>query len=389
MKTFWTVSLIAALALTQPLAEAKRAGGGNSLGKQSSNVTQRQSTQPAQSGHNATGSNAGNNASSADAKSTTQQATPARQQQAAGSTAPAAKPAAAPNRPWGAMLGGLAAGLGLAWLANALGLGEAFANILLFGLLALAVMVVVGLVMRARSAAKAAPVMAGAAVGAGAGAGAASAAMSPRAFSGAGMGAGGMGGGVGYGGSAASSVPLAAHVDAAPQYNPARVGNDASARPWEQVPGQESASMIGAALGGGSVGGAETWSTPADFDVAAFEAAAKRNFIALQAAWDKGDIPTLRSMMTDEMLSEIRQQLAEREAEAAPGEVNQTDVVMLEAQFLGIEDQDGEWMASVEFSGLIREDASAGPAPFREVWNMTKPKNNASGWLVAGLQALD
>jgi len=45
-------------------------------------------------------------------------------------------------------------------------------------------------------------------------------------------------------------------------------------------------------------------------------------------------------------------------------------------------------MASVEFSGLIREEPSAGPTPFREVWNMTKPKNGSSGWLVAGVQAL-
>ena len=45
-------------------------------------------------------------------------------------------------------------------------------------------------------------------------------------------------------------------------------------------------------------------------------------------------------------------------------------------------------MASVEFSGMIREDASAGPSPFREVWNMTKPKSGHSGWLVAGVQAL-
>jgi predicted lipid-binding transport protein (Tim44 family) len=37
---------------------------------------------------------------------------------------------------------------------------------------------------------------------------------------------------------------------------------------------------------------------------------------------------------------------------------------------------------------LIREDATAGPSPFREVWNMTKPKNGHIGWLVAGVQAL-
>jgi predicted lipid-binding transport protein (Tim44 family) len=55
---------------------------------------------------------------------------------------------------------------------------------------------------------------------------------------------------------------------------------------------------------------------------------------------------------------------------------------------LGIEDVGNHYMASVEFSGLIREEPSSGPTPFREVWNMTKPKDGSLGWLVAGVQAL-
>jgi predicted lipid-binding transport protein (Tim44 family) len=92
-------------------------------------------------------------------------------------------------------------------------------------------------------------------------------------------------------------------------------------------------------------------------------------------------------MMTDEMLLEIQQQLAERENHTGAS-VNLTEVVMLEAQLLGIEDLGEGYMASVEFSGMIREEPSAGPNPFREVWNMTKPKNGNMGWLVAGVQAL-
>ena len=60
---------------------------------------------------------------------------------------------------------------------------------------------------------------------------------------------------------------------------------------------------------------------------------------------------------------------------------------LLEASLLGIEELDDAYMASVEFSGMIREEPSAGPSPFREVWNMTKPKSGG-GWLVAGVQAL-
>ena len=276
------------------------------------------------------------------------------QQNAANSAAP--KPAAAPNaaagapkKPWGAMLGGLAAGLGLAWLANSLGLGAAFGNFLLIALLALVVMVVIGMVMRARKPA------------------ASQAASSPFAFQGAG-------------------APAPVDVQMPRQYNPEKVGNDASARPWEQFsasPQQGGGSMIGSALAG-----SQNWGVPADFDAEGFLAAAKRNFTTLQAAWDRSDIATLRSMMTDGMLDEIRAQLAEREAQRAGEHPNHTEVVILEAQLLGIEDLGDAYMASVEFSGMIREEPSAGPSPFREVWNMTKPKSGTSGWLVAGLQAL-
>jgi predicted lipid-binding transport protein (Tim44 family) len=141
--------------------------------------------------------------------------------------------------------------------------------------------------------------------------------------------------------------------------------------------------MIGSALAG-----SQNWGVPAGFDTEGFLHSAKTNYVSLQAAWDKSDINALRVMMTDSMLKEIQSQLAEREVHAG-GPINLTDVVMIEAQLLGIEDLGDEYMASVEFSGMIRDEASAGPNPFREVWNMTKSKRgNGSGWLVAGVQAL-
>jgi predicted lipid-binding transport protein (Tim44 family) len=306
----FTLLLVAALTgLFASDAEARRLGGGKSIGRQSSNVTQRETMPPV---------------------------TPARPTQAAGNTGAAAGAA----KPWGGLLGGLAAGLGLAWLANALGLGPAFANMLLIALLAMVAVAVVSMLRRGRTPAQ---------------------------------------NGLAYQGAGAAN-PITPR-----QYNPTNVGNDASARPWEDpaVAFNTGGSIIGSALRG-----PQGWGIPADFDIAGFTEAAKRNFVTLQAAWDLSDIPALRAMMTDDMLAEIQAQLAERERAFAPGSVNQTDVVMLEAQLLGIEELDDIYMASVEFSGLIREDPSAGPRPFREVWNMTKPRNGSSGWLVAGVQAL-
>lgn len=316
MKSLFSLFVVFVLALGSLDAEAaRRLGGGRSVGQQSSNVAQRQAAPRAP-------------------------------------VAPAQNAAApAVRKPWGAMLGGLAAGLGLAWLAHSLGLGEAFGQVLLFGLLALLIMVAIGMVLRARN----------------------------RAQGGADR--------LAYAG--AGSAPAATR-----SYNPNNVGNDASARPWEQdatlrqgTPTPTGGSMIGSALGAGVLSGSQGWGIPADFDTAGFLSAAKRNFVTLQAAWDRADIATLRSMMTDAMLAEIQAQLAERE-HLGGKEPNQTDVVMLEAQLLGIEDLGDAYLASVEFNGMIREEPSAGPSPFREVWNMSKPKDGRTGWLVAGVQAL-
>ncbi|PHM21572.1 MAG: transporter [Curvibacter sp. PD_MW3] len=320
----WTLALAVTLALMGVNAEAKRLGGGTSVGKQSSNVTQRQAAPAAP-------------------------AAPTQNAATAPKPAPAAAPAAAPKRPWGAMLGGLAAGLGLAWLAHSLGMGEAFGQFMLIGLVVLLAMMAFGWFMRNRRSA--------------------ASSTGPYAFQGAGAGEA---------------------VTPSPAYRPENVGNDASARPWERNTASFDATGAQASPGiviGSALAGSQAWGVPAGFDAEGFLKAAKTNFATLQAAWDRSDLGTLRSMMTDEMLAEIRQQLTEREAHTG-GPANQTDVVMLEAQLLGIEDLGDTYMASVEFSGMIREEPSAGPSPFREVWNMTKSKTGVSGWLVAGVQAL-
>ncbi len=325
-----TLMLAGVMALGSLNAEAaRRMGGGKSFGQQSNQVTKRDAAPqtPAAPAQNAAPTNAAK---------------------------PAAAPAAAaPKKPWGAMLGGLAAGLGLAWLASSLGLGEAFGNILMALLIGVAVLAVIGMIMRAR------------------------------------RGNAGQTGGLAYQGAGAS----AENPETFKQYSPNNVGNDASARPWEgqntrfdsSSSSASTGSMIGSGIGSGLTG-SQTWGIPAGFDVDNFVTAAKRNFVTLQDAWDRSDISALRSMMTDAMVVEIRNQLAEREAQF-PGQPNKTEVVMLDAQLLGIEEQADAYLASVEFNGMIREDAASGPSPFREVWNMTKSKQGG-GWLVAGVQAL-
>jgi predicted lipid-binding transport protein (Tim44 family) len=349
MTAFAAATLSIALALTGFNAEAanKRLGSGKSMGKQSQNVTNKQA--------------APQNA-----------ATPAQAAKPAAAPAPApAAPAPAPKKPWGAMLGGLAAGLGLAWLANSMGLGGALGgamgNILTMLLMGVAAFMAWNMYKRYK----------------------------------------------------ASKEGGQAQPAYANGYNPNNVGNDAAARPFENTTYQrtttnyeapqaapvQTGSMIGSGIGssiGSGIGaaaeapsalsGSQSWGIPAGFDTVGFLAGAKAHFVNLQAAWDKSDITTLRGMLTEEMMREVQAQITERDAATPAGTVHRTEVVAIDAQLMGIEEipageHAAQYMASVEFSGQIREEVGLAAEPFREVWNLTKPVAGG-GWLVAGIQAL-
>ena len=244
----------------------------------------------------------------------------------------------------GGWLAGMAAGLGLAWLASSFGMGDTSGVFLLVLMICVATVLVLSYRRRLQRA-QGGTVL---------------------AFQG------------------ANALPVGAPLP----YRPENVGNDASARPFER----SSLAALddwspAAAPQGVQWSGSAAWGIPPGFDTQNFLATAKSNFVTLQAAWDRSDIAALRAMMTDGMLDEIRNQLAERESHSG-AQPNTTDVVMINARLLGVEELPQEYLASIEFSGMIREEPSSGPNPFREVWNMSKNKSGNSGWLVAGVQAL-
>lgn len=135
--------------------------------------------------------------------------------------------------------------------------------------------------------------------------------------------------------------------------------------------------------GGAPVAEAPASSVPADFDVDGFLRQAKLNFVRLQAAHDKGDVEDIRQFTSPEVFAEIRMQLSER-----GGESQHIDIVQLDAQLLGLETEATQYVASVRFSGLLREETTAAPAPFDEVWHLAKPVSGDRGWVIAGIQQI-
>jgi predicted lipid-binding transport protein (Tim44 family) len=120
---------------------------------------------------------------------------------------------------------------------------------------------------------------------------------------------------------------------------------------------------------------------PPGFDAEAFAREAKLNFIRLQAAFDSRNLDDLRSFTAPEVFAEISMQLAER------GDVKQTtDVMTLNAAVLEAFDENNRHVASVRFTGLVREEADAAPVALDEVWHLSKPISGQGGWMVAGIQ---
>ena len=244
---------------------------------------------------------------------------------AAAPAAGAAGGAATTGRSWMGPVAGLAAGLGIAALASHLGFGEELANMLMIGLLVVAAIAVFGFIMRKRAAQQ------------------------------------GGNGGLAYAGAGAH-----------------RTSPQNAFRAPVSPTGGSGGSMIGSAIGGST---AEASSLPAGFDVAGFERNAKVNFIRLQAANDAGNLDDIRSFTTPEMFVELSMDLAERGAAE-----QHTDVVRIDATVIDVEEGAERYVVSVRFTGETRENGAALTENFDEIWHLTKPRQGAGGWLLAGIQ---
>ncbi|MCS6766999.1 MAG: Tim44-like domain-containing protein, partial [Candidatus Protistobacter heckmanni] len=128
--------------------------------------------------------------------------------------------------------------------------------------------------------------------------------------------------------------------------------------------------------------GMENWGIPQGFDTETFLRNAKSNFVRLQGDWDAGNLDDLRDLTTPEMFTEIRTQVSNRVGR------DKTEVVTLDADLLGIEQTSEEYIASVRFGGMIRENQGGPAESFSEVWNLVRPADGKTGWLLAGIQQI-
>jgi len=121
---------------------------------------------------------------------------------------------------------------------------------------------------------------------------------------------------------------------------------------------------------------------PAWFDGLGFLAGAKDHFIRLQTAWDRADFRDIRDYTTPELFAEL-----ERERNHLGEQVQHTEVVTLDAELVGVQRDGDQVVASIQFSGLIREEQNTTADPFHETWYVQHAwDSNAGDWLIAGIQ---
>lgn len=273
-----------------------------------------------------------------------QQQPPAREPQAAPGqqASPSAATAPRPSPLRGALLG-LAAGLGLAALASWLGLSETLLAILTAVLLAVVVMTVIGFVLRRL--------------------------QGPP---------GGHPNQPAWG--AAGAGPASARTaQVEPPYQ----------RPLTPSGAVRPGSVMDEFLGGGAArppadGTIRPWGVPAGFDQQAFLQQAKTHYARMQDAWDRSDFDALADFTTHEMFTALTHELRSRVAQS-PGPQT-TRVESLDATLLGVETVGNEYVASVRFTGTL--DINGTKESVDEVWNLTKPTDGSSGWLLAGIQQM-
>lgn len=275
-------------------------------------------------------------AKQADSSPPAQNATPnqaAKPAQAAPANAAAQTAAQPAKRSWMGPIAGLAAGLGLAALASHFGFGEELANFMMIAVLAVVAMVAIGWVMRR-------------------------------------MRGGAQASGPQLAGAGAPFPASGGHQQA--------MGSTMAREAQGVFNGGSSAGAAAAGLASASVA-----ARPEGFDADGFTRIAKMIFIRLQAANDEANLDDLRKFTTPELFASLRLDLQERGQSS-----QQTDVMQLDAELVDTAQENGQWVASVRFSGLIREEVGQGAEPFNELWHLVKPLDGAREWAIAGITPL-
>lgn len=120
---------------------------------------------------------------------------------------------------------------------------------------------------------------------------------------------------------------------------------------------------------------------PDGFDIAGFLRAAKLNFVRLQIAKELGNLSDIREFSAPPFFARLGKEILAR-----AGKPDHSDVVSLNVELAELLTEGELHRARVRFSGMAREAPGAAPAGFAEIWQLTKPADGSTGWLLTDIQ---
>ncbi|SDB84350.1 Tim44 domain-containing protein [Acinetobacter boissieri] len=156
--------------------------------------------------------------------------------------------------------------------------------------------------------------------------------------------------------------------------------------------GQNNTQNSNSNIYGQSVGGNPSNSNSAPFatnnsstlpdgtEQAAFLRIARQRFNHIQSMNTASNIEEIRRYLTSDLYNSMYQDImANRDQDVA-------EFQNLNAEIADTATENGQYVASVRFTGLVSEDLNSQAQPFTEVWHFVKPTNTQQDWLVAGIQ---
>lgn len=161
---------------------------------------------------------------------------------------------------------------------------------------------------------------------------------------------------------------------------PAGAGAAGGTAPFGRMADVGPVSGATSSSGASTVAPAAAASMPDGMDRESFERVAKMIFVRMQEAHDGGKLDELSRFTTPDLFASIQAELHER-----GGVAQKTDVVQLDAEVVDTARQAGQWVVSVRFKGLIREDREAGAERFSELWHFVRPLDGGRDWAIAGI----
>ncbi len=119
---------------------------------------------------------------------------------------------------------------------------------------------------------------------------------------------------------------------------------------------------------------------PDGTEPAAFLRVARQRFNHIQSMNTASNITEIQRYLTPDLYQSMYNDIMSNQDQDV-AEFSNLNAMLVESAT-----ENGQYVASVRFTGTVSEDLNSQPMPFSEIWHFVKPAGSTQDWLVAGIQ---